>query len=117
MDQHGLKDGPVPAYRALSGHARGVADDVGQRLPSATLTLLLELALHADKHAIRLRNTAVAVKSGTVDQSTPYRGLPVQVAVRAARGHTDVPRDSRAATVVTRAATPPIRKQDQQRGA
>jgi hypothetical protein len=120
IEEHGLIDGPVPAaerYRALSGHARDVADDMARRLTSATLTLLLELAIHADKHAIRLDSTAVAAKSGTMDQSTPYRGLPVQVAARAAQGHTDVPRDSRAAIVATGAAAPPIRKQDQQRGA
>ena len=120
VEEHGLLDGPASAaerYRALSGHARGVADDMAERLPSATLTLLLELAMHADKHAIRLHNTAVAIKSGTADQPTPYRGLPVQVAARATQGHTDIPRDSRAAIVATGATAPPIRKKDQQRGA
>jgi len=115
VEEHGLMDGPAPAaerYRALSGHARGVIDGTAQRLLPTTLSLLLELAIHADKHAIRLHNTAVAVKSGTVDQPTPYRGLPVQVAARAVQGHTDISRDIRAAIV----ATPPIRKQDLQRG-
>jgi hypothetical protein len=120
IEEHGLMDGPTPAaerYRALSGHARGVAEDMERRLSAATLTLLLELAVHADKHALRLLHTAVAVKNGTVDQSTPYRGLPVEVAARATQGHTDIPRDSRAAVVATGAAAPPTRKQDQQRGA
>ncbi|HXL94951.1 MAG TPA: hypothetical protein VN969_38985 [Streptosporangiaceae bacterium] len=120
VEEDGLMNGPASAaerYRALSGHARGVANDMERRLPTATLTLLLELAMHADKHAIRLHHTAVAIKNGTVDQSTPYRGLPVEVAARATQGHTDIPRDGRAAVVATGAATRPVRKQNKQRGA
>jgi hypothetical protein len=114
IEEHGLLDGPAPAaerYCTLSGHARGVADDVGQRLPSATLTLLLELAMHADKHAIRLYKTAVAIKGA------PYGGLPGQVAAAAMRAHTEVPQSGVAAPPATRPATLSIRKQDQQRGA
>jgi len=87
------------------------------RLPSATLIPLLELATHADKHSIRLHNSAAAIRSGTADRSAPYRGLPARVAAAATQGHTDIPRDGRATAVATGAAAPSIRKQDQQRGA
>jgi hypothetical protein len=120
VEEHGLMDGPIQAaerYRALSGHARGVADDMAQRMPSAVLTLLLELALHTDKHAIRLHNTAVAITGRTPDQPAPYRGLPIQVAAAAMRAHTEVPQRGVAAASATTPATLPIRKQDQQRGA
>jgi hypothetical protein len=120
VEEHRLMDGPLRAaerYRALSGHACGVADDLEQRLPSAMLTLLLELTVRADKHSIRLHSTAAAIKSGTVDRSAPYRGLPVQVAAAAVQGHTDIPRDGSASAFTTGATAPPVRKQDRQRGA
>ena len=113
-------NGPASAaerYRALSGHARGVANDMERRLPAATLTLLLELAMHADKHAIRLYNTAVAIKGQAPDQQAPYGRLPIWVAAAAMRGHTGIPHSGAAATSATRPATPSMRKQAQQRGA
>jgi hypothetical protein len=114
IEEHGLLDGPALAaerYRALSGQARCVADDTARRLPTATLTLLLELAMHADKHAIRLRSTAVAIKGAA------YGGLPGQVAAAAMRAHTGVPQSGAAAASATRPVTLSIRNQDQQRGA
>jgi hypothetical protein len=111
VEEHGLMDGPGRAagrYRALSDHARGVTDDLAPRLPSDILTLLLELALHADKHSIRLHNTATAIKSGTVDRSAPYRGLPLQVAAATVQAHTDIPRGGRASALATGATAPSV---------
>ena len=120
VEEHGLMDGPVRAaerYRALSAHARGVADGLAQRWPAAMLIPLLELAVHADKHSIRLYSTAAAVNSVAIDQAAPYRGLPVQVAAATVHGHTDIPRGGGAFAVATGAAAPSVRKRDQQRGA
>ena len=119
IEQHSLMDGPEAAagrYRTLARHAGSIADDMTPGPSSATLIPLLELAAHADKHSIHLYSTAGAIRSGTADRSAPYRGLPVRVAAAATHGHTDIPRDGRAAVVATEAASPPIRKQDQQRG-
>jgi hypothetical protein len=41
--------------------------------------------MYADKHSIRLHNTAVAIH-GT-DGDTAYRGLPTQVATTATQAH------------------------------
>ena len=63
VERRGLADGPEQAaarYQAVSGFARNLARDFSCRLPSTALTPLLELAAHADKHAIRLHNTAIA---------------------------------------------------------
>jgi hypothetical protein len=109
FERRGLADGPEQAagrYRAVSGLARNLAQDFSYRLPSTALTPLLELAAHADKHAIRLRNTAVARTSDTATEAlcqatwgrlsvpgrvTPYRGLPAQVATTAERARTEIP--------------------------
>lgn len=120
IEEQGLMDGPEAAagrYRALARHASSIADDMAPVLPSAMLIPLLELAARADKHSIRLHNTAVAIEGGTADSSAPYRGLPVRVAAAATQGHTDIPRDGSASTVATEATVPRVRKQDQERGA
>jgi hypothetical protein len=109
VERHGLADGPEQAaarYQAVSGYARDLAQDSSCRLPSTALVPLLELAAHADKHAIRLHSTAMARtsdtdyealcqatwgRSSTASRDTPYRGLPVQVATTAARAHTEIP--------------------------
>jgi hypothetical protein len=94
IEQLDLTDGPGPAaerYRALAGHARVLSEDIAQRLPSEALIPLLELAVHADKHAIRLLNTAVAIKGEAAVRPAPYRGLPVPVAAAAAQAHAGVP--------------------------
>jgi len=99
IEQHGLTDGPGPAarrYRALADHARALSDDIAQRLPSAALAPLLELAMYADKHAIRLHSTAIAIKGDAADQPAPYRGLPAQVAATAAHAHSEIPHGGRA---------------------
>jgi hypothetical protein len=94
IEQHGLTDGPGPAagrYRALADRARVVSDDFAQRLPSAALRPLLELAMYADMHSIRLRSTAIAITGDAADRPAPYRGLPAQVATTAAHGHSEIP--------------------------
>jgi hypothetical protein len=104
VEEHGLMDGPASAaerYRALSDQACGVADNMAKRLPLATLTLLLERAMHADKHAIRLHNTAVAIKGGVLDEEAAYGGLPIGVAAAAMHGHTEVPQSGVAAASAT----------------
>jgi hypothetical protein len=114
IERRGLYDGPGPAaarYRGLASCARSLAGDTAYRLPSAALTPLLELAMHADKHAIRLHATAVARTGGSADdvaelgratwerptpdsnadRAAPYRSLPGQVAATAARSHSEIP--------------------------
>jgi hypothetical protein len=118
IEKHGLTDGPVAAaerYQALAGHARGICDDTTQRLPSAVISSLLELAMYADMHAIRLHSTAAAIKGETPNQPEPYRGLPTQVAAAAIHGHAEVPHGGQATIAATRPAARSIRKQDQQR--
>jgi hypothetical protein len=90
IEQHGLMDGHGAAagrYRALADHARALTGDVARGAPTAAVTPILELAMYADKHSIRLHNTAVAIH-GT-DGDTAYRGLPAQVATTAAQAHSD----------------------------
>jgi hypothetical protein len=92
IEEHGLMDGPGPAagrYRALARYADGLCDEVGQRLPTATVGILLELAMQASKHSIRLQNTAVAIKGEVADQPVPCHRLPDQVATATARGHSE----------------------------
>ena len=138
VEQYGLADGPERAaarYRAVAGFGRNLAEDFGDGLPSGALSPLLTLALHADKHAVRLHNTAIARTSGTgasyealcqatwgrpslagsADMPAPYRRLPDQVATTAARGHTEIPRASQAAAPTARTAAPRIQKRDWQR--
>ncbi|HXL94952.1 MAG TPA: UvrD-helicase domain-containing protein [Streptosporangiaceae bacterium] len=105
VERRGLADGPEQAaarYQALSGFARNLADDFSYRLPSGALVPLLELAVHAEKHAIRLHSTAIARTSGidyeALCQATwgrssiaPYGALPVQVAMTAARARSEIP--------------------------
>jgi hypothetical protein len=86
IEEHGLIDGPGAAagrYRALAHYADGLCDEVGQRLPAAIVVTLLELAMCASKHSIRLENTAVAIKAmlqtgprRTADYQTGSRRLP-----------------------------------------
>jgi hypothetical protein len=117
--QHGLTDGPGPAvtrYQAVAACARALADDPTFRLPSAALTPLLELAIHADKHAICLDATAVAgtcgptgssaehgrasagppARAGTAEQLSLYQGLPAQIAAAVERGHSGTPHHGQA---------------------
>ncbi|MBV9445882.1 MAG: UvrD-helicase domain-containing protein [Streptosporangiaceae bacterium] len=64
----GLVDGPAPAaarYRELADASSAMARDYSTTLQSSSLTLLLELANHAGKHAIRLHATADARAEGT----------------------------------------------------
>jgi UvrD-like helicase C-terminal domain len=109
VSRYGLADGPGLAasrYRMVAGCARNLAQDFTYRLPSAALAPLLELASHADKHAIRLSSTAIGRTSDTAtdyealcqatwersspaDSGTPYRGLPAQVATTATRAHAE----------------------------
>jgi len=101
IEQHGLTDGSgteSERHRALADRARAVSDDVAQRLPSAALTLLLELAMHADKHQIQLHNTAIAMEGAAVEQlqRSAYRGLPTEVAATAAHAHAETPQISQA---------------------
>src|SRR6202453_2179660 len=105
VERRGLADGPEQAaarYQALSGFARNLADDFSYRLPSGALVPLLELAVHAEKHAIRLHSTAIARTSGidyeALCQATwgrssiaPYGALPVQGAMTAARARSEIP--------------------------
>lgn len=114
IERHGLYDGPGPAaarYRSLASCARSLAEDTTHRLPSMALTQLLELAMHADKHAIRQHATAVAMTgdgpddaeelcratwgrpapAGSADRAAPYHSLPGQVAATAARSHAKAP--------------------------
>ena len=109
VERRGLADGPEQAaarYQAVSGFARNLVQGFSYRLPSAALIPLLELAAHADKHAMRLHNTAIARtsdtdyealcqatwgRSSTASRETPYHGLPAQVATTAARAHTEIP--------------------------
>jgi hypothetical protein len=109
VERRGLADGPEQAaarYQAVSGFARNLAQDFSYRLPSAALVPLLELAAHADKHAIRLHSTAIARTSGidyealcqatwgrssTAGRETPYGALPAQVAMTAARARSEIP--------------------------
>jgi hypothetical protein len=104
IDQRGLTDGAGAAaarYRALAVHAHAVADDVVQQLPSAALVPLLDLATCADKHAIRLDRTAVAIKGDTTDGLTAYLGLPARVAITAAQAHSETPHVGHAAPSAT----------------
>lgn len=115
VERIGLADGAAAAagrYRAVSGVARGLGEVFDSGLPSAALGPLLTLALHADKHAIRLHNTAVA-EAGSGDdvvrragarrdrsrmaggRAGAYRDLPDQVALAAARSRAETPRSSR----------------------
>jgi len=109
VERRGLADGPEQAaarYQALSGFARNLAQGFSYRLPSAALVPLLELAAHADKHAIRLHSTAIARtsdtgyealcqatwgRSSTGRRETPHGALPVQVAMTAARARSEIP--------------------------
>jgi hypothetical protein len=93
IEQHGLMDGPGRAaerYRALARHADGLCEEVGQRLHAATVVTLLELAMYASRHSIRLYNTAVAIKGDAADRSAPYRRLPDRVATATARAHSEI---------------------------
>jgi hypothetical protein len=111
IEHHGLADGHAPAaarYHTVAGYARNLAQDFSYQLPSAALTPLLELALHADKHSIRLHNTAIARTDGpaagyealcqaTWERAVPggtaaaYRDLPDQVTTTTVRAHSGVP--------------------------
>ena len=99
IEQHGLTDGSgteSERYRALAERARAVSDDIALRLPSVALTLLLELVMHADKHQIRLHNTAIAMEAAAVEQLSAYRGLPAEVGATAAHAHAVTPQISQA---------------------
>jgi UvrD-like helicase C-terminal domain len=127
VEQRGLDDGPEQAavrYQAVSGFARSLVQDFSYRLPSAALAPLLTLVQHADKHSIRLCNTAMAgtnetattrgalrqatgERSSPSGRATPYCGLPAQVATTATRAHAEAQHGGQAGAP---AASSPVRQ-------
>jgi UvrD/REP helicase N-terminal domain len=137
IERHGLADGPGPSavrYHAVAGYAANLAENFTCQLPSTALIPLLELAAHADKHAIRLHSTAIArngdtaigyealcqatwgraVTATATGQPAPYLGLPASVATATARGHSEIPHGGRAAAP---AASSPARPATRRRAA
>jgi hypothetical protein len=67
---HGITDGPDKAavrYGELADAASALDDEYTPALPSAGLGLVLELASHASKHAVRLRATVEANAANAPD--------------------------------------------------